>query len=55
MVNVAVGLNFQAFEHVGFGLNYNYFELDIGVNKSNWRGNIETTYDGVYVYASVYY
>lgn len=55
LVNVAVGVNFQAFEHVGFGLNYNYFELDTGVNKSNWRGNIETTYDGVYVYASVYY
>jgi hypothetical protein len=55
MVNVAIGLNYQAFEHVGFGLNYNYFELDVGVDKSNWRGNIETTYDGVYVYASIYY
>ena len=55
MVNVAVGLNFQAFEHFGIGLNYNYFELDIEIDKSNWRGNIETTYDGVYVYASVYY
>jgi len=54
MVNAAFGVNFQAFEHVGFGLNYNYFELDIGVDKSNWRGNIETTYDGVYLYASFY-
>ena len=55
LVNVALGVNFQAFEHFGFGLNYNYFELDISINKSNWRGNIETIYDGVYVYASFYY
>lgn len=55
MINVAFGVNFQAFEHVGFGLNYNYFKLDIDVNKSNWRGNIDTTYDGIYLYASLYY
>jgi hypothetical protein len=55
LLNVALGVNFQAFEHFGFGLNYNYFELDVSINKSNWRGNIETTYDGVYVYASFYY
>ena len=55
LVNVALGVNFQAFEHFGFGLNYNYFELDITIDKSDWRGNIETTYDGVYVYASIYF
>ena len=55
LVNVSLGVNFQAFEHFGIGLNYNYFELDVSINKSGWRGNIETTYDGVYVYASFYY
>jgi len=55
MVNVGLGLNYQAFEHVGIGLSYNYFELDVKINKSGWRGNIETTYDGLYVYASFYY
>jgi len=55
LVNVSLGLNFQAFEHVGLGLSYNYFELDVGVDKSNWRGDLETIYDGVYVYASIYY
>ena len=53
--NVSLGVNFQAFEHFGIGLNYNYFELDVGIDKSGWRGNIETIYDGVYVYASFYY
>jgi len=55
LVNVALGVNFQAFEYFGVGLNYNYFELDVGIDKSGWRGNFETTYDGVYVYASLYY
>ncbi len=55
LVNASLGLNFQAFEHVGLGLSYNYFELDISIDKSDWRGNIETIYDGIYVYASMYY
>ena len=55
MMNVGVGVNYQAFEHFGVGLNYNYFELDVKIKKSDWRGNIQTTYDGVYVYASFYY
>ena len=55
LLNVALGVNYRAFEHVGFGLNYNYFKLDVGIDKSDWRGDIETLYEGVYVYASYYY
>ena len=55
LLNVALGVNYRAFEHVGVGLNYNFFKLDVGIDKSNWRGDIETVYDGVYVYASFYY
>jgi hypothetical protein len=55
MLNSAVGVNFQAFEHFGIGLNYNYFKLDVGIDKSDWRGDIETVYEGIYVYASYYY
>jgi hypothetical protein len=55
LVNASLGVNFQAFEHFGIGLNYNYFELDVSIDKSGWRGNFETVYDGVYVYASYYY
>jgi hypothetical protein len=55
LVNFGVGLNYQVFEHAGFGLNYNYFKLDIGIDKSSWRGDIETVFKGIYVYASFYY
>ncbi len=55
MLNSAVGVNFEAFEHFGIGLNYNYFKLDVGIDKSDWRGEIETIYDGIYEYVSYYY
>lgn len=55
LLNVAVGVNYRALEHFGIGLNYNYLKLDIGIDKSDWRGNFQTVYDGVYVYASFYY
>ena len=55
LLNSAVGVNFDAFEHFGIGLNYNYFKLDVGIDKSDWRGDIETLYEGIYVYASYYY
>jgi hypothetical protein len=55
LINIALGLNYQAFDHFGIGLNYNYVELDVKIKKPDWRGKIETTYDGVYVYASFYY
>jgi hypothetical protein len=32
-------------EHVGFGLSYQYFEIDIDVEKSDWLGNVQLTQD----------
>lgn len=44
--NAGVGVNFQAWEHVGFGLSYQYFQIDINVEKSGWLGNVTLTQDG---------
>ena len=55
MLNGAVGVNFQAFENVGIGASYNYFELDVKVDQRDWRGKVETIYDGAYVYVSVFF
>ena len=52
MINGSAGVNFNAFEHFGVGLAYNYFELDVSIDKSSWRGDIETTYDGVSFYVN---
>jgi len=55
LLNASVGLNFQVFRHVGVGLNYNHFDLDISVDKSNWQGNVNSTYEGLYLDISIYW
>ncbi|HET6566052.1 MAG TPA: hypothetical protein VFG52_11610 [Xanthomonadales bacterium] len=44
--NAGVGINYQAWEHVGFGLSYQYFKIDVDVEKNNWLGNVQLTQDG---------
>ena len=47
--NAGIGINFQAWEHVGFGLAYQYFEIDVDVDKSDWRGNVKLQQDGPFL------
>lgn len=49
-INASAGFNFQINDWLNCGANYNYVELDVGVNGDNWRGEIKSRYDGVYVY-----
>ena len=44
--NTNLGVNFQAWRHVGFDLSYQYFNLDLTVDKDDWRGGAELTYSG---------
>ena len=44
--NSAIGVNYQAFPHVGFDLAYTYFDLNLNVNKSDWQGGINASYSG---------
>ena len=55
MTNASIGLNYQVFKNAGIGLNYNAFILDIDVNKTNWRGNANISYEGLYAYLSFYW
>jgi len=55
LINASAGVNYQMFDHFGLGINYNYFEIDVGVNKEDWVGNAVTRYDGLYVYLSAYW
>jgi len=52
LINAAVGINYQMFDNFGVGLNYNALVLDLGVNKTNWRGQFETSYEGLFAYVS---
>jgi hypothetical protein len=46
MWNTAVGVNYQAFRHVGFDLYWQYFNLQIRADKTDWRGRADMTYSG---------
>jgi hypothetical protein len=55
MTNAALGFNYQILENFGVGLGYNFFELDLGMTKSDWRGEVNSRYEGLYVFASAYW
>ena len=46
MWNANVGVNFQAFKHVGFDLAYQYFNIDLSVEDGDWIGSAEMRYSG---------
>jgi len=51
--NTNLGVNFQAWRHVGFDLSYQYFNLDLKVDKSDWRGGAKMTYSGPVISVTV--
>ena len=51
--NTNVGVNYQAWRHVGFDLSYQYFNLDFTVDKSDWRGGADVTYSGPVISVTV--
>jgi hypothetical protein len=44
--NSNFGVNYQAFRHVSFDVSYQYFQLDLKIDKSDWRGEVDMTYSG---------
>lgn len=41
-----IGINYQAFKNVGFGLSYKGFMLDVDVDKGDWHGRVEFNQGG---------
>lgn len=39
--DIEVGVNYQPFENVGFGLSYKSFLLNVDVDKDDWHGAVE--------------
>jgi len=44
--NTSVGVNYQAFRHVGFDLSYQYFDLNLKVDSADWLGEVDMRYSG---------
>ncbi len=44
--NTNIGVGYQAFRHVGFDLAYQYFNLNLKVDKTDWKGGVDLRYSG---------
>jgi len=44
--NSSVGIQYQAFKHVGFDLPYQFLQLKVDIDKSDWRGGVDLQYQG---------
>jgi len=44
--NTSVGVGYQAWRHVGFHLSWQYFNLNLNVDKDDWKGGADMTYSG---------
>ena len=44
--NTSVGVAYQPWRHVGFDLYWQYFNLDLKVDKNSWKGGAKMTYSG---------
>lgn len=49
LLNSGVGIQYQAFKHVGFQLRYQVFEIDVDIDKDSWRGSLDLQYKGPYM------
>jgi hypothetical protein len=44
--NTNIGVGYQVWEHVGLDLSWQYFSLNLDVDKDDWVGGAEMTYSG---------
>ena len=47
--DVAAGVNYQPFDNFGIGLEWLYFNLNVDIDKSDWRGSADITYSGPFI------
>ena len=47
--NSSVGVQYQAFKHLGIALNYHYFSLNADVDSDDWSGGAELKYRGPFL------
>ena len=55
MLNLSVGVNYQVARNFGLGLNYNHFDLAVNVDDTDWRGRLNTNYEGLYANLSFFW
>ena len=47
--NANAGVSFQAWRNLGVSLSYQFFKLDVDIDKSDWHGGANLTYHGPFL------
>jgi len=50
--NANLGVGYQLWRHVGLDLSWQYFDLNLDVDKTGWTGSTEMTYSGPVISAT---
>lgn len=51
--NAGAGLVFQAWRNVAFGVEYNFFRLDVDIDSGDWLGSADFTRDGPFAHLTM--
>ena len=52
ILNLSAGVNYQLFKHVGIGVKYQSFGLDVNIKNDKWNGSLDLNWEGPYFYLS---
>ena len=55
IVNSAVSIGYAIGDHVGLSLAYNYFEIAVDIDSSDWQGRARVRFDGPYIALTGYW
>jgi hypothetical protein len=55
LIDANVSLEYNLFKYVGAGIGYNYFNLDVDIDTSDYLGNTELEYQGFQFFVKFYY
>ena len=53
--NASGGIGFSITDHIGTGINYQFFQISGDIKEDNWKGEIKTTFSGPYIYLMGYW
>lgn len=53
--HASIKLEYDAFEHVGFGVGYDLFDMGIDVDRRLWNGNVTFRFHGPILYLKGYF
>lgn len=55
IINSALNMGYAVTDHFGIGLAYNFFEIDVEVDDSSWRGSMLSRFDGPFLSLTGYW